>query len=193
MPVWPRIRSRCGEGCHLCPVFDRADCTGSRRVGDHAWVTTHGGPRVGHDAWGMARSTSSPVETDGWTASDETEIQAHSVGSAECNEAPMNPRGNRARPSAVRATRAPSDARQEPIAASSSFALCPPLPGPILRGRRPVPQPASRAPLRQGRRWESTEHRIPHRAQSPPQAGLLVPSKHGLPLKPLLQTDSPWV
>jgi len=62
---------------------------------------------VGNDAWGMARSTSSPVETDGWTASDETETQAHSVGSAECNEAPMNRRGNRARPRAVRATRAP--------------------------------------------------------------------------------------
>ncbi len=47
MPVWPPNRSRCGVGCHLCPVFDRADGTGSRRVDCHAWVRTRGLPRVG--------------------------------------------------------------------------------------------------------------------------------------------------
>ncbi len=86
----------------------------------------------------------------------------------------MNPRGNRARPRAVRATRAPSDARQEPIDAFSSFALCPPpLPGPMLSGRWPMAPPACRAPLRQGRRVG--EHRTPDcTSSSEPAAGGLA-------------------
>ena len=82
----------------------------------------------------------------------------------------------------------------------------------------PWPHPLAERRSAKGGGWESTEHLIPHRAQSPPQAGLLVPSNHGftlaipkslpvapnaphlgagyfkgVPLKPLLQTDSPWV
>ncbi len=74
----------------------------------------------------------------------------------------------------ARITIAPTytDARQEPIAASSSFALCPPpLPGPMLSGRRPMATPpACRAPLRQGRRVG--EHRTPDStSSSEPAAG----------------------
>jgi len=80
----------------------------------------------------------------------------------------------------------------------------------------PWPHPLAERRSAKGGGWESTEHLTPHRAQSPPQAGLLVPSNHGftlaipknlpvapnaphlgagyfkgVPLKPLLQTDSP--
>jgi len=122
---------------------------------------------VGHDAWGMGRSTSPPFETSGWTASDETEVQAHSVGSVECNEAPTNPRGNRARLRAVRATRPPPMPGRNPSLRPRRSPSAPryPVQYSAAEGLCPNPPPGRRSAKGGGGRAPNTGFHIERRAR----------------------------
>jgi len=92
----------------------------------------------------------------------------------------MNRRGNRARPRAVRATRAPR------CRAGTHRCVLVVRPLPLAtRSNPPGPKARDLPPERcsaKGGGCERAEPRIPHRTQSPPEAGLLVPSNHGFTL-----------